>query len=242
MTSNVSEPDEQRGDDADETRQSRAATARYATVLLDLDDDRDNSNLESPGELAVTHKRLHHFNLVDNETVVLLYQIHGDLDRTRMSLDASPEVLNYDVIDWGNSEAFAYVHCQLGDPVRGLVKTLHEFEVVLDMPLEFTDDGTVRATLIGEAPALAEALDAIADVVVINLEKTGEYRPGVRDLDATLTNRQRQILTVAVERGYYEVPRGATLEEIATELDLSRATIGEHLQKIEGKILSRVVR
>lgn len=242
MTSNDSEPEDQETEDADEPRQSRAATARYATVLLDLDDDRGNSNSGSPGEPAVTRTQLRHFNLVDNETVVLLYQIHGELDRARMSLDASPEVLNYDIVGRGDGEAFAYVHCELGDPVKGIVETLHEFEVVLDMPLEFTDDGIVRATLIGEAPALHEALDAIADVVEMTLEKTGKYRPGVRDLDATLTNRQRQILTVAVEEGYYEVPRAATLEDIATQMELSRATVGEHLQKIEGKILSRVVR
>jgi predicted DNA binding protein len=242
MPSNANESGEQRGDDAVEAQQSPTATARYATFLLDLEDDRGNSISGSASEPVMTRKHLRHFNLVDNETVVMLYQIHGDLDQVRMSLEASPEVLNHDVVARGDGEAYAYVHCELDDPVKGIVKTLHEFEVVLDMPLEFTDDGSVRATLIGETPALDEALNAIADVVEMTLEKTGEYNPGMRTHDVTLTNRQRQILTVAVEEGYYEVPREVTLEEVAAEMDLSRATVGEHLQKIEGKILSRVVR
>lgn len=112
--------------------------------------------------------------------------------------------------------AYAYVHCKLGAPVKSIVKTLHEFEVVLDVPLEFTADGAVRATLIGETQPLDEVLNAITDIVELDLERTGEYHPGVRDLDATLTNRQRQILTVAVKEGYYEILREATLKDIAT--------------------------
>ncbi|GAA0239054.1 helix-turn-helix domain-containing protein [Haladaptatus pallidirubidus] len=215
---------------------------RYATVLLELDEEHESSDDDiAPGRSAVTRRQLHHFNLVDDETVVLLYHFQGDLDQIETVLDAAPDVLNYGLVDQGEGGGFAYIHCELDDPVRSIVSTLHLFEVVLDMPLEFTTDGSVKATLIGEEPALGEALEAISGIVNIHLEKTGTYRPGARDLGATLTDRQYQILTVAVREGYYEVPRGSTLEDVAAEIDLSRATVGEHLQKIEAKVLSRIV-
>ena len=56
-----------------------------------------------------------------------------------------------------------------------------------------------------------------------------------------LTDRQHEILTIAVEQGHYEVPRRATINDIADEMGLSQATVGEHLQKIEARILSRAV-
>lgn len=216
---------------------------RYATVLLELDNERVSSGEEiTSGELSVTRERLRHFNLVDNETVVMLCDLRGNLDRARTVYDAAPEVLNYEVITRGDGDGFAYLHCRLQDPVKSLVSTLHEHEVVLDMPLEFLDDGTVRATLIGKSPALGPALEALSEIVEVALERTGKYRPETRDLGANLTDRQHQILTIAVEHGYYEVPRRATLVDVAAEVDLSRATVGEHLQKIEATILSQVVR
>lgn len=215
---------------------------RYATVLLELDDEYKSSNNDiALGKSAVTRRQLHHFNLVDDETVVLLYRFQGDFDQIDAALSAAPDVLNYDLVNQREGGGFAYIHCELNDPVRSIVSTLHQFEVVLDMPLEFADDGSVKVTLIGEESVLGEALEAISRDVDIQLEKTGTYRPGVRDLGATLTDRQYQILTVAVEEGYYLVPRQSTLEDIAAEMDLSRATVGEHLQKIEANVLSRIV-
>lgn len=42
-----------------------------------------------------------------------------------------------------------------------------------------------------------------------------------------LTARQQEVLAVAVERGYYDDPRGATHADIADELGLAPATVGE---------------
>lgn len=195
---------------------------RYATVLLELNDKNESADDDIvPGRSAVTHRQLHHFNLVDDETVVLLYHFQGDLEQIETILDFAPDVLNYDLVDQREGGGFAYIHCKLKDPVRSIISTLHQFEVVLDMPLEFTHDDSVKATLIGEESVLGEALEAISEIVNIHLEKTGTYRPGVRDLGATLTDRQYQILTVAVQEGYYKVPRQATLETIAAKMGLS---------------------
>jgi predicted DNA binding protein len=223
-------------------KDDQSQRTRYATVLLELDDAHEFSNNNIvPGRSAVTRRQLHNFNLVDNETVVLLYHFRGDLNQIDAALDATPDVLNYDLVDQENGGGFAYIHCELSDPVRSIVSTLHQFEIVLDMPLEFSDNGSVKATLLGEEPVLGEALKAISESVNVQLEKTGTYRPGIRDLGATLTDRQYQILTVAIQEGYYEVPRQVTLETIAAKMDLSRATVGEHLQKIEANVLSRIV-
>lgn len=51
-----------------------------------------------------------------------------------------------------------------------------------------------------------------------------------------LTDRQLEVLTLAVERDYFAVPRQTTLENLAEELDLQKSTVGEHLQRALGHL------
>ena len=56
----------------------------------------------------------------------------------------------------------------------------------------------------------------------------------------TLTKRQREVLSHAVRRGYYEPDSKVTLREMAEELGMARSTLGEHLQRVEQEIMSLV--
>ena len=57
----------------------------------------------------------------------------------------------------------------------------------------------------------------------------------------SLTKRQREVLTHAVRRGYYELNSNVTLRELAEELGMARSTLGEHLQRVEQEIMGLVV-
>jgi predicted DNA binding protein len=57
--------------------------------------------------------------------------------------------------------------------------------------------------------------------VDIELRLVNEYASLGRT-DAGVTDRQREALLVAVERGYFEEPRTVTLGEVAAELDISQ--------------------
>lgn len=46
-----------------------------------------------------------------------------------------------------------------------------------------------------------------------------------------LTSQQLETLVVAAERGYFDVPRQATLEDIARELDISSTAVSERLRR-----------
>ncbi|WP_435332759.1 helix-turn-helix domain-containing protein [Haloarchaeobius sp. TZWWS8] len=53
----------------------------------------------------------------------------------------------------------------------------------------------------------------------------------------SLTNTQREVFEHARERGYYQWPRGVSTRELASELDVSKTTLLEHLRKAESKLL-----
>ena len=56
-----------------------------------------------------------------------------------------------------------------------------------------------------------------------------------------LTPKQREIVLLAVKKGYYDVPRGATLEELADELGGSRQAASECLRRGTGTVLRKVM-
>ncbi|KTG07712.1 transcriptional regulator [Haloprofundus marisrubri] len=51
-----------------------------------------------------------------------------------------------------------------------------------------------------------------------------------------LSKRQREVFLVAYERGYYEIPRGTTTEEIADVVGVGRRTAEHHLRRAEEKL------
>lgn len=60
--------------------------------------------------------------------------------------------------------------------------------------------------------------------------------------DSRVTDRQREVVFEALSRGYYDWPRQLTSEQLADELEISRATLHEHLRKAERTLLSSVLR
>jgi hypothetical protein len=57
------------------------------------------------------------------------------------------------------------------------------------------------------------------------------------ELEQLLTDRQSRLLLQAVERGYYDTPRGCTLTDLADDLGLAKSTCSEVLHRAEGKII-----
>ena len=56
-----------------------------------------------------------------------------------------------------------------------------------------------------------------------------------------LTDPQREVLTVAAEQGYFEVPRQTTVEDIADELGISGQAVSERLRRGHRKLVDRHV-
>ncbi|WP_132059215.1 helix-turn-helix domain-containing protein [Halorussus amylolyticus] len=83
--------------------------------------------------------------------------------------------------------------------------------------------------------AMWDALDE-RDVEYEVLSITDGY-----DVVDTLTSRQREILATAVERGYYDSPRGCSLTDIADHLDVNKSVVSGVLHRAEGEIIKDAV-
>ena len=56
-----------------------------------------------------------------------------------------------------------------------------------------------------------------------------------------LTDKQREVLELAVRRGYYEDGSEVTLKQLADEMGIARSTIGEHLKRAESEVVKKAV-
>ena len=52
-----------------------------------------------------------------------------------------------------------------------------------------------------------------------------------------MTEKQLKLAKFAYDRGYYDLPKRIKITELAEQLGLARATISEHLTKIEGILM-----
>ncbi|MFC6976566.1 helix-turn-helix domain-containing protein [Halomicroarcula sp. GCM10025709] len=66
--------------------------------------------------------------------------------------------------------------------------------------------------------------------IEIELQRVNEYA-SLGNTDAGLTDSQREALLVALETGYFEEPRNATLGEVAAALDISQPATGGLLRR-----------
>lgn len=61
------------------------------------------------------------------------------------------------------------------------------------------------------------------------------------DADAGLTGRQREALLTANEMGYFEIPRTASLEDVADELEITASSLSERLRRAHSHLTDTVV-
>jgi predicted DNA binding protein len=56
-----------------------------------------------------------------------------------------------------------------------------------------------------------------------------------------LTEKQHRALTLALDAGYYEVPRRANAVQLAEELDISHQSLSEQLRRAHGTVVTDTV-
>lgn len=75
-------------------------------------------------------------------------------------------------------------------------------------------------------------------VTLDRVAEAGDARP---DADETVTIAQREALVTALERGYFDVPRDATQEDLADELGISSQSVSQRLRRGQRNLLANAV-
>ena len=103
---------------------------------------------------------------------------------------------------------------------------------------------TVIAFNESDVRALLHELDEAREINVLSKTALEERQIPHSTLFSTdrlfgeLTARQLEALRLALDNGYYGQPRGASIEELAAQTTVARATFEEHLRKAENKLIT----
>jgi predicted DNA binding protein len=130
------------------------------------------------------------------------------------------------------------------DPSDMVCPTLLEHGFVHSAPVRIEDGREEwQVCFVDDRSEIQDALDRVredagAEVTVDSITTTENGGGTERDqrLD-TLTTQQREVFEHAREAGYYEWPRETSTRELASDLDVSKTTLLEHLRKAEAKLL-----
>lgn len=214
---------------------------RYATVIIRRDEESFHPIAHKlDRESSIRRRAIHSIKLLDDGTIAMLGEIEGDLDRYREIMRESPSVETFAVS--GDDSGYVYSQVKASKQTREMLERRDQGDFIIDMPIEYTENGVRKITIIGEEESLLDFSDLFdvgdADIELVSM---GPYAPEAKGVFADLTDRQREVLQTAIRMGYYESPRGATLEEIADELDLGHGTVGRHIRAIESKVFEKYV-
>jgi predicted DNA binding protein len=186
-------------------------------------------------EPSIAAEAIHQLTLMEDETLVLLYELDGAPAAVESFLDKHFEAITYQTSKMGENR-LVYAHIKPSPIVSNLVQVPQRSGIVIDYPMVFLDEGSLRVRLVGEESALQRAVSELSAIVQVDIKRLGRYAPETERLFVQLTDRQQEILLTAVEAGYYDVPKGATYQDIADMIGLTVATVGEHLHKIESTV------
>lgn len=118
------------------------------------------------------------------------------------------------------------------------LEAAREAGVPLETPFEIRD-GKIHWALTASHERLSELGDSL-DALGISFE-VESLQTAVPESGTLLTDRQRRIVTAAVEAGYYDTPRECSLTELAERLDLAKSTASETLHRAEEAIVKEFV-
>lgn len=102
----------------------------------------------------------------------------------------------------------------------------------------YLDADTELSTVIDALEAAGNDTELVRDVALEELE--GEEHLALSRIVEDLTDRQGEVLAVAIGLGYYDKRSDVTVADIAAEVDLAQTTTWEHLSLAEEKVMGEV--
>lgn len=194
-------------------------------------------------EDAVQYEELLTWNLIPDAPIEYeLFYVEADEERYRAAIDAVESVCEYTITPIDADSFYVYA-CQETRPEdtrwRG---AFAELNLVVVPPISYDEEAAMRITIVGVSEDLRVLLENLPDEVETTINGVGEYDRRRGTLAGGLTDRQYETVEVAADLGYYDVPRNASLAEVASELSCAESTASTHLRKAEATLVLRVVR
>ncbi len=216
---------------------------RYVTYVLKPHQGYFDRGEERLREHGVTFETIQDIDRLTDDTVIMRKGLRGGQRDVRGYLEeGGSSVIDFQLTRVDTS-TILQLHYEPSNLTRELLDIHRRYAVLLDYPLEYTgpENRWLRVSEVGPEEELRGLIEETRSTIDVEIERLGSYEPTDRRAFADLTDRQREVLRLAVEAGYYEEPRRVTYEDIAAKLGCSPGTVGQHLRRIEARLMSTIV-
>ncbi len=146
-------------------------------------------------------------------------------------------VLEYAISRQSDRTFAVYVREALRDHDRELTDAFARPGLVTLLPVAYRADGTVTVTLVGPGDAIQTAIDDAPDAT-LDVREIGSYHTRRIGGRSDLTDRQAEAVAAAVELGYYEDPRAASVADVGDAMGCAPGTAAEHLRRAERTVMA----
>lgn len=141
-----------------------------------------------------------------------------------------------------NDDCYEYV-CEIEVPEFGDILDRYAGKTFLNSDIRFTESG-LALTVVTSQDTIDEITRELNEHPEIRnpwceIKHVNRYS-GRANLLGPLTDRQQEVLEAAHDMGYYDIPRRATSEELAEQLDLEKSTVLEHLRRAEHNLVNHI--
>lgn len=177
----------------------------------------------------------------DEDIEYALYYVEADLESYRAAVREVETVIECQITPINDRSAHVWACEETRPETQAWREAFADRQLIVIPPIRFDDTAAMEMTIVGNGSDMHETIETIPSSVDVTVNEIGTYDRRGGTLAGTLTDRQLTAAGTALELGYYEVPRDATLADVADTLDCAESTASVLLRRAERDVLSRVL-
>lgn len=170
----------------------------------------------------------------------MLFRIVGAIEPYSERISEVDTISEYTLTSVTEDTFYAFVRATPTSEEWDWILAFAQESIVVIPPVVYTETGTAVFEVLGDPDDLRALLAGLPESVDATVEHLGDHDRR-RDIETVLTDRQREVVTTATELGYYNVPRDATVADVAAELDITDSTVSAHLRKAESAVMREIL-
>jgi len=190
---------------------------------------------------AVRYEELRAWNVVDSDTEYELFYAEADRERYEAELSAVDSVRWYDLTPIDEGSFYVYICQTTRAEDRQWRSAFAERNLLVVPPIVYDSNADFDMTVVGSSEDLQAMLDGLPEEIDVTVDAIGEYDRRHAPVAGGLTDRQLAAVEIAVELGFYDVPRTAAVADVAERLNCAESTASTLLQRAAGSVMQRLV-
>lgn len=172
------------------------------------------------------------------ETIIPLFWISGiDIAEAEETLNENPRTRSVTQLTETDDKTLFEVHWS--DEINGIVEALIDTRGKILEATGSADTWNFRLRFEAHEQLSKFNMALTNDGIPVTLRHL--YNPTLPEEASTLSDEQREALVLAYRRGFFEVPRGITLSDLAESMDISDSALSQRMRRALDIVVKRSV-